>query len=387
MKKYDFDKVIKRSGSDSLKWSAYGSGIIPAWIADMDFMAAPPILEALKARVDHGVFGYAHDPVELRNVIVERLERLYSWRITPQDIIFMPTVISGLNIAAATLGRKGDGVIFNTPVYYPFFSAVTNRDRSIQSTLLASETRGSELYYYPDIKAIEKKMKRNAKLFIFCNPHNPVGRAFNREELTELSRFCLKHKLVMCSDEIHCDLLLGKSKHIPIASISRESAMNSITLMAPSKTFNIPGLGVSFAVIQNQALRHAFMKASAGMIPGVVNLLGLTAAYAAYTKCDDWVRQVRKYLTANRDFAVSFLKENLPEVRHTVPEATYLLWIDFGKLIKGITPKDYLLSNAEIALSDGNLYEPTATNFARLNFGCPRQTLKEILLRIKSALK
>ncbi len=378
---YHFDLPVERRGTDSGKWAWYGEDVLPMWVADMDFASPPPIIDALQKRVAHGVFGYGMDSKPLKQTLVERMARLYGWTIQPDDIVMLPGLVSGLNIVSRAVGERGDGVLINTPVYGPFLTAPVNQYRTLQSAPLHTTQTGRYVDYGLNMDGLAAAVEPSTRLFLLCNPHNPVGRAFTRAELTEIATFCEQHNLVICSDEIHCDLLLGETQHIPIASLASEVAQRTITLMAPSKTFNVPGLGASFAIIQNPALRKQVEAAMAGIVPHV-NILGMVAAEAAYAECDDWLQALRVYLTANRDFAVRYIEAHMPGVVTTNPEATYLLWLDLREAGLGEKPADRLLKDAKLAVNDGAWFGEGGEGFIRMNFGCPRSTLIEGLERI-----
>jgi cystathionine beta-lyase len=382
---YDFDRQIERRGTDSAKWSYFPADVLPMWVADMDFASPPPIIDALAARVQQGVFGYGMESKALKQTLVERMVRLYGWTIKPEDIVYVPGLVSGLNIVNRAVGERGDGVLINTPVYGPFLTAPVNQYRTLQSAPLNVTQVGRRLHYELNMDGLAAAVQPNTKLFLLCNPHNPVGRAFTRAELSAIAAFCESHDLVICSDEIHCDLLLDGTQHIPIASLSPEIAQRTITLMAPSKTFNIPGLGASFAIVQNPALRKQVATAMAGIVPHV-NILGMTAAEAAYAECDDWLAALRAYLIANRDFAVAYIEEHLPGVNLTCPEATYLLWLDLRGLGES-KPAELLMRQAKLAVNEGSWFGEGGEGFVRLNFGCPRSTLEEGLRRLHAGLE
>jgi cystathionine beta-lyase len=383
---FNFDQVVERRGSDSNKWCRYGDEVLPLWVADMDFASPPAIQEALHERIHHGVFGYCNDPETLRAVFCERLESFYGWKIEPEHLVFLPGLVCGLNAVTRAIGTPGDGVLVNTPVYQPFLSAPGNHNRELHAgdLRLTRRARG-EIYYELDLDALEQAIRPNTRLFLLCNPHNPVGRAYTRQELSDLAELCLRHDLVICSDEIHNELLHGDTTHTPIATLSPEIADRTITLMAPSKTFNIPGLGCSMAIVTNPDLRRSLERAMAGIVPHV-NVLGYVAAIAAYRDSTDWMLALRDYLTANRDFAVQFLAERLPQLRYTVPEATYLLWIDCRDAGIPGNPFQFFLEEARVALNEGSGYGEAGTGFVRLNFGCPRATLRQALEQMEEAL-
>lgn len=384
---FDFDRIIDRRASDSGKWHFFDPDVLPMWVADMDFAAPEPIVRALQERVAHGVFGYGKMvPKRLLDVVVERMARLYNWELTRDDVIPLPGLVCGLNVAARAVGEPGDSVLVNTPVYGPFLSAPVNQGRTVVSAPQVVEAQGNRLHYALDVDALEGAAGERTRMFILCNPHNPTGRAFSATELARLAGMAERRDLVICSDEIHAELLLDGAQHIPIATLAPEIAQRTITLIAPSKTFNIPGLGVSFAIVQNKELRRAVQQAMAGIVPHV-NILGIAAAEAAYGgECDDWLAALRAYLTANRDFLVQTVEARLPQLRTTVPEATYLAWLDArGCGIAGDACK-YFNEVGKVAVNDGAWFGKGGEGFVRLNFGCPRATLAEGLARLEAAL-
>jgi cystathionine beta-lyase len=387
---YDFDQAPERRGTDSAKWAYFGADVLPMWVADMDFASPPAIVEALQARVAQGHFGYGWDNPQLRAAVVQRLAVRYGWEIAPEAIVFLPGLVSGLNVVSRAVGQVGDGVVVHTPVYGPFLSAPVNQGRKLQVAPLiehcAEQGQGRTVRYTVDYDGFAGVIDETSRLFILCNPHNPVGRAFGREELQRMAEICLAHDLVICSDEIHCDLLMGETAHVPMGALGAEVAARTITLMAPSKTFNVPGLGFSMAIIPDPTLRKQVEAAGAGIVPHA-NLLGVVAAEAAYTGCDEWLAQLNAYLTANRDFAVAFLQKELPQAPVTCPEATYLLWLDCRELPIEGTPSDFFLKRAKVAVNDGKWFGQGGEGFVRLNYGCPRATLVEGLEKMVEALR
>ena len=381
---YDFDQPVIRAGTDSLKWQRYGAAL-PLWVADMDFSAPEPVLTALQQRIAHGVFGYGAPPDQLTETICARLADRYRWSVTPDQIVYLPGLVCGLNVVCRAIGEPGDAVLVQTPVYPPFLSAPVDQDRQLITAELNAELRAGRLYYTFDDAAFVAKISLKTRLFILCHPHNPVGRSFDRDELTRLAALCEQHDLIICSDEIHCDLLLDGRQHIPLATLAPEIAQRCITLMAPSKTFNIAGLGASFAIIQNPELRQRFKHAMRGIVPDV-NLLALTAALAAYQHGSDWLRELLIYLAANRDYLLDDVDRHLPDMRITVPEATYLAWLDCRNAGIIGNPHSWFLNQARVALNDGATFGPGGEGFVRLNFGCPRTTLIAGLERIRHAL-
>lgn len=381
---YDFDHAPDRRGTDSLKWHRYGDAL-PLWVADMDFISPEPVLAALHERVAHGVFGYGAPPEELTETICVRLATLYQWPVTPEQIVYLPGLVSGLNVACRAIGEPGDAVLVQTPVYPPFLTAPANQDRRLLAAELTAEIRAGQLYYGFDDAAFEAAIDPRTRLFVLCHPHNPVGRAFGIEELQRLAVICERHDLTICSDEIHCDLLLDGRRHPPLATLSPAIAQRCITLMAPSKTFNIAGLGASFAVIQNPELRRRFKQAMRGIVPDA-NILGLCATLAAYRHGGNWLEALLVYLAANRDYVVDYVGRHLPGIRTTIPEATYLAWLDCRDAGLPGNPHEFFLKTAGVALNDGAAFGPGGNGFVRLNFGCPRVRLAEGLERMRAAL-
>jgi len=383
---FNFDTPIERRGTDSGKWSWFGEDVLPMWVADMDFRSPQPIIDALAARVQQGVFGYGTDSSALKATLVERMQRLYGWTIEPESIIMLPGLVSGLNIVSKAVGNPGDSVLTNTPVYGPFLTAPVNQQRRLLAAPLRTAVAGRRLHYGINMEGLEEVIAADTRLFLLCNPQNPVGRAFTHDELTQIAAFCEQHDLIICSDEIHCDLLLGETRHIPIASLSPAVAQRTITLLAPSKTFNIPGLGASLAIVQNPALRRQVEQAMAGIVPHV-NILGMVAAETAYAHCDDWLLALCAYLTANRDFAIQFIETEMAGINVTCPEATYLLWLDCRNVGIGDKPSEFFLRDAKVAVNEGVWFGEGGEGFVRLNFGTPRVILEEGLRQMKAALE
>lgn len=382
--RFDFDQAPNRRHTDSLKWQRYGAAL-PLWVADMDFISPEPVLAALQERVAHGVFGYGAPPDELTATICTRLAALYRWTVAPEQIVYLPGLVTGLNVTCRAVGEPGDAVLVQTPVYPPFLSAPTNQERRLLTAELTAESRDGSLYYSFDDTAFEAAIAPRTRLFLLCHPHNPVGRTFNSAELQRLAALCERHDLTICSDEIHCDLLLDGRRHTPLATLAPEIAQRCITLMAPSKTFNIAGLGASFAIIQNPELRRQFKHAMRGIVPDV-NILALNAALAAYRHGSDWLDELLAYLAANRDYVVDYVQRHLSGIRTTVPEATYLAWLDCRDAGLPDNPHRFFLHQAGVALNNGADFGPGGNGFVRLNFGCPRDRLAEALERMQAAL-
>ena len=379
---YNFDQIIDRRHSNSSKWGRYDEDVLPLWVADMDFVSPEPVIWALLERVNHGVFGYGMEPPELREVVVDRLERLYGWRVSPEALVLLPGVVTGFNLACRAVTSPGDGVLVQTPVYPPILRAYANAGLTRDEMELARQADGR---YIVDFDAFEAAITDRTCVFILCNPHNPVGRVFQRDELERMAEICLRHDIVICSDEIHCDLLFSGSRHLPIASLDPEIAERTITLLAPSKTYNIAGLKSSVAIVPNAKHRKKLNAAKMGLVPGV-NVMGYTAALAAYRDGQSWLEQVLRYLEANRDFVLEYVETHLPGISTGKPEGTYLAWLDCRQSgIQG-NPHEFFLQKARVALNDGKAFGRGGEGFVRLSFGCRRSTLVEALDRMKDAL-
>jgi cystathionine beta-lyase len=378
----DFDQVIDRRHTESIKWHYYGEDALPLWVADMDFVSPEPVVQALRERAGHGIYGYPQEPKELRGIIVDWVARHYGWQIQPDWLVFTPGVVVGFNIACHAVTSSGDGVLIQTPAYPPFFEAPKNAQLVLDQMELTRETTGD---YTIDFDAFESAITDRTRVFILCNPHNPVGRVFRRDELERMADICLRHNLAICSDEIHCDLIYSGYRHIPIAALAPEIAERTITLIAPSKTFNIAGLGCSLAIIPNQELRKQYKAAHAGLVPHI-NLTGYVAALAAYRDGQTWLDELLRYLEGNRDFLLDYVRTQLPGIRMGKPEGTYLAWLDCREAGIAGKPWEFFLQNAKVALNDGEAFGRGGEGFARLNFGCPRSTLVEALDKMKAAL-
>jgi cystathionine beta-lyase len=382
----NFDEIIDRRASGCEKWNFYAEDVLPMWVADMDFRVAPAITQALHQRVDHGIFGYAKPSVALAEAICRRLLKRYDWAVTPEQIVYYPGVVIGMNVAARAFSANSEGLLMLTPVYPPILLAPEIAARTRQAAQLVPIYHGNTIRYEIDFDAFEAAITEHTRVLLLCNPHNPGGRTFTRAELMRIAEICERHDIVIISDEIWSDLTLGDAEHLPIASLAPEIAARTITLMAPSKTFNLPGLGFSFAVIPNEARRTRVQQAGEGILP-LTNVMGSAAAFAAYTESEAWLNDLRRYLTANRDTMVAFLAERLPQLRTTVPDASYLAWIDCRAAGINGSPQAFFLQHAKVGLSDGAIFGPGGEGFVRMNLGCPRATLIEGLERMQYALE
>ena len=378
---FDFDSIVDRTTTPSIKWQRYGKDVLPMWVADMDFRSPEPVVQALQARIAHGIFGYEQSPPNLREVIVARLQALYQWTVAPEAITFLPGVVPAFNMAVQALVDADGALLVQTPVYPPILHAAETA--GVRSHAMAL-TRGADGRYTIDFDRFADQAD-GTQMFLLCNPHNPVGRVFTQAELTRMAEICLQNDMLICSDEIHGDLIYSGHQHRPIASLSPEVAAHTITLMAPSKTFNIAGLHASFAVIPDADVRKRFKAARRGML-GSVNALGHTAALAAYQEGQPWLDALLRYLEANRDFLLDYVAHNLPGLRVAAPEGTFLAWIDCRDAGIPGNPHQFFLQHAHVVLNDGATFGEDGTGFVRLNFGCPRAMLTDGLERMRNAL-
>ncbi len=383
---FDFDTLPQRHGTDSQKWQKYaGKDILPLWVADMDFRSSPAILAALHERVEQGIFGYARPTASTVSAVTDALAARYDWIINPAWIVWLPGLVCGLNVTAQAFAQPGEEILTLTPVYPPFMTAPKNSGRVSVTVPFVLNTTGPSAHWDIDWDALERAITPQTKLFFLCNPHNPLARVWRRDELLRLGEFCARHDLVLCSDEIHCDLILDPSlPHIPTATLSPEIAARSITLMAPSKTYNVPGLGTSFAIISDATLRARFVHATAGIVAEVTTL-GFTACEAAYRDSEPWRQDLLAYLRGNRNFLLEFLARELPGLHVAAPiEATYLAWINIESL--NLANPIAHFEQHGVGLSECAFFGAKRGSHVRLNFGCPRTTLTEALRRMKTAV-
>ena len=388
MKTYNFDELVDRTNTNSLKYDAraafFGKAdILPLWVADMDFRTPDFILDAIKKRAEHEIFGYTFKPESYTQSIVNWLKRRYNWEIKPEWISFSPGVVAGLTLAIEALSKPGDGVIVQPPVYFPFFDSVKGTGRQMIENPLKLENGR----YHFDLDDLKKKITPTTRLLLLSNPHNPGGMAWNEKELTALAQICLEHKILIISDEIHSDLIFDGFRHTPLAGISDEIAQNCVVCMAPSKTFNTAGLTTSFLVIPNKRYLVAYERVMRLPHLHMGNIFGTVALEAAYTHGDEWLAQLMQYLQGNYSLLEKFFQENLPEVKVMRPEATYLIWIDFSAF--GLTDEllNQKLIEAGVGLNRGVQFGKQGTGFMRINIGCPRSVLREALTRIKNVFQ
>jgi cystathionine beta-lyase len=385
---YNFDTVIDRSNNFAAKWSEmdkkYGTNdLLPMWVADMDFKTAPCIIDALRERLEQGIYGYTTRPNSYNESIVNWLSRRYDWNIKSEWLVYSPGVIPTISILIQEMTNKNDKIMIQEPVYSPFNNVIKDNSREL---VISPLKKLKDRNYVMDYEDIESKIK-DVKLFILCNPHNPVGRVWTKEELQRLGDICLKNNVKVISDEIHSDIIFKGHKHIPFASICEEFEQNTITCMAPTKTFNIAGLQTSYVILPNQEDYKLLDSAFARIDIRRNNSFSLVATEAAYNHGEDWLNEFLEYLECNVDFAIKYIEENMPTLKVKKPEGTYLLWVDFSEL--GLSDEDLakiLIERGKVALNQGTSFGLGGNGFQRINLACPRSMVEEALVRIEKSI-
>ncbi len=385
---YNFDEIIDRNGTNCLKVDAlqerYGSSdLIPLWVADMDFKAPPAVIDAIIKRAQHGIFGYTRPSQEYHDSIRNWLDKHHYWQIKQEWTSFIPGIVKGIGFVVSCFTDRNDKIIIQPPVYHPFRIIPTLQHREvIDNELILKENR-----YYMDLEGLKKKIALGAKILILCNPHNPGGRVWTKQELIDLAEICYDNNVLVISDEIHADLAHKGHKHIPFATVSDKAAMNSITFMAPSKTFNIAGIVSSFSVIPNQKIRdkfHAYLE-SFELEEGYI--FAYTATKAAYQHGEEWLVQAKEYIWGNIQFVDNYLKENIPQIKAMIPDASYLIWLDCRNLnLSQPQLEDLFVNKAKLALNTGTMFGKGGEGFMRLNVGSPRSILAKALAQLKDAV-
>lgn len=378
-----FDKSVNRRDSDSIAWSRFGSDILPFWVADMDFHAPLEIIEAIKQRADQGIFGYGDGYPKLREVFAERMQKLFQWKVQPDQIRCTAGILPILYFLICRLTTVDQSVLLFTPAYPPFFKLVKESGRKLVEYQMEEKVEQSTISYHIDFEKLAKTVTDKTKLLIFCSPHNPVGKVFSKEELIQLTDFCLSKGITIISDEIHSELVL-KGQHTPTAAISDEVANAVITLSGPTKTFNLPGLKVSHLIIQNSKLRREIFESSMEAVADV-SPISACAAQAAYEKCDYWKEALLVYLRANRDFTSQFIRNNFPQAALTHLDATYLSWIKMSAYRVGKTPYEIALSKGKVAFGEGKNFGTEFKDYIRISLASPRSMLEEGLQRLSLA--
>jgi cystathionine beta-lyase len=385
---YDFDRVIERRGTDAVKWDGLQArfGVddaIPMWVADMDFASPPCVVEALVERARHPIYGYTLRSDAYYEAVTGWLRRRHGWEVRREWLGHSPGVVSGLGLLVAALTEPGDRVIIQPPVYYPFTRVIQTWGRQVVHNPLRFDGQR----YTMDFDDLERCAREGAKMLILCSPHNPVGRVWTREELTRLGEICLAHGVLVVSDEIHSDLVYPGYRHTPFASLSPAFAENSVTCLAPSKTFNLAGLNTSVLVIPNERLRAAFQASPVTSVTTGTNVFGATALIAAYTHGDAWLDALLAYLQESLAYLRDYFASHIPAIRVIEPEGTYLVWLDCRGLGLADDELDrFMLREAGIATDEGHIFGPGGSGFQRLNIACPRSVLVRALQQLRDAV-
>ena len=384
-----FNEKIDRLKTSSVKWELtkeiFGKADLwPMWVADMDFKPPQAVLNAIKNRVDHGVFGYTFVPPSTARAIVDWLLRRHQWEVSPSWLLYCSGIVQAISAAIQSFTEEGDRVLLQSPVYTPFFEMIKKNNRLVVNSPLTLVNGKYEINF----SSFEESLQQGCKLFLLCSPHNPGGRVWTRDELMKIGELCLKYNCLILSDEIHSDIIYKDFKHIPVASLSSELSERVITLIAPSKTFNLAGLQASAVIIKNEELRRQFHETLSKQGVFSLNTFGMVAMEAAYREGEPWLEELINYLQENKEFALDFLHEHLPEITCVKSEGTYLLWLDCRKL--NVTEEELrklLIEKGKLALEPGTKYGPGGEGFVRMNIACPREDVKEGLERLKKALK
>lgn len=395
MATYNFDKIINRKGTNCLKYDyaverGKPADVLPLWVADMDFTVSEEITKSLHAAVDHGIYGYTQPKDAYYNAITNWMEKNHNWKTKREWIMKTPGVVFALGAAVKAFTKPGDAVLIQNPVYYPFTNIIRDNDRRVIDNTLVYEKRVTEgkSQYSIDYEDFERKIvQENIKLFILCNPHNPVGRVWNREELQYLGEICLRHHVIVVSDEIHNDFVYPGFEHTVFANVDPRFTEFTVTCTAPSKTFNLAGLQISNIFISNETLREAFQKEIDKTGYDELNALGAVACEAAYRGGQEWLDQLRAYLLENLNFLRAYLQEKLPQIHLVEPEGTYLVWLDCSELgISGKELDQFIVEKAGLWLDGGAMFGPSGADFQRVNIACPRATLELALDKLKAAV-
>jgi len=386
--KYNFDEIIDRKNTSCVKWDFAeqyfeAKDILPMWVADMDFKTPDFIVDAIKKRAAHEIYGYTVRPESYYSSMINWIDKKHQWKIEKDWIIFSPGIVPAVNMAVMAYTNPGDKIIVQPPVYFPFFSAVKDNGRQLVYNQLQLENGR----YNMDFQDLEKKIDNRTKMIIISNPHNPGGSAWTKDELTKLGEICIKHHIILISDEIHSDLVIPPFKHTAAANISEEIANVTISMMAPSKTFNLAGMASSSVIISNPKLRNDFQVFLDRVHVGMGNLFGMVASEAAYTHGKEWLDQMLHYVKGNLDYVEKYIKEKMPQIKMMRPEATYMIWLDFRSLgLSNENLKAFVLQKAKLGLNDGPVFGPGGEGFQRMNLACPTSIVEEGMLRLKRAI-
>lgn len=384
---WNFDEKVEREGTSCVKYDlrkeVFGrEDVIPMWVADMDFKTPDFIIAAIRKRLEHEICGYSFRDPEYFSSLASWLSTRHNWHVNTEWIIFSPGIVPALNFCTLAFTSPGDSIIVQPPVYFPFFSAVEAHGRKLVHNHLI-ERNGQWLM---DFDSLESMIDSSTKMIIISNPHNPVGRVWKRDELARLAAICNERKVLILSDEIHCDLMLPGSEHTPLASLSEETALNSVTLVAPSKTFNLAGLSTSSVIIPNPELRKSFSRILENLHIGNGNIFGNIASAAAYSNGHKWLDALMAYLSGNVELVMDFCRERIPEIKPVRPEATYMIWLDCRN--SGISTKElqkFFVNEAGIGMNEGSVFGPGGEGYMRMNIATTRDTVRKSLEQIEQA--
>lgn len=385
---YDFDRLVDRTASDSVKWGARKSlfkneEAIPMWVADMDFPAPQEVIEALKSRVEHGVYGYGMIPQEYYETVRNWLQKRHGWNVEADWILHVPGVLAGVSFALNIVTQPGDKVLIQPPVYHPFRHLVENLQRTVVNSPLKSENG----HYEMDYEGLEAQLQKGVKAAILCSPHNPIGRVWTADELRRYAELCEKYDVFVIADEIHSDLILPGHRHTPYATVSKNAAQHSVTLIAPSKTFNLAGFHAATAIAPDDAFRDALKQGLQQFHVGNPDILAKVALQTAYEKGEDWLELLLNYIADNVRFIQGFVTEHLPEIQVTPIEGTYLLWLDFRSMnLDQEALQEFMIHEAGIALNEGSMFGEEGTGFMRMNVACPRETVERAMRQLETAM-
>jgi cystathionine beta-lyase len=386
--KYNFDKIINRENTNCIKYDLRKKlfkkdDVIPMWVADMDFETPSFIKDAILQRAEHQIYGYSFRPDSFYDSIVNWVKTYHNWEINLKQISFSPGVVPGIAISVLAFTKPGDKIIVQPPVYFPFFTTIKENGRQVVENKLINK----DGCYSMDFDDLLSQIDLRTKMIIISNPHNPVGRVWKKQELEKLVEICEKNEVLIISDEIHSDIVFSQNKHIPIATISEYARENTITFMAPSKTFNLAGLSTSVAIFGNKKLQKTYNLYLENLHLNLGNVFGNIASEAAYTNGYEWVVEMKNYILENINFAHKFISEEIPQINFIKPEATYLLWIDFSKLnMTDNDLNDFLINKAGIALNLGNTFGSGGEKYMRMNVACTKEVLTKALNQLKTAI-
>lgn len=389
MPQYNFDEIIDRKGTNALKTDAlaprYGNpDLIPLWVADMDFKSPPAVTNAIIERAKHGIFGYTSPSQEYYDAITNWVSRHHNWKVEQEWLTFIPGIVKGIAFVIDCFTSKDHQIIIQPPVYHPFRIIPTLHHRIVKDNPLKLEAG----QYKMDLDGLEKLIEPASKILILCNPHNPGGRVWTKQELIDIAEICYDHKILVISDEIHSDLAFLPNKHIPFASVSEKAASNSITFMAPSKTFNIAGIVSSYSIIPNKELRDKFNAYLTSSELEEGHIFAYLAAQAAYDNGDEWLIQAKEYICKNITFVDQYMKANIPQIKVMIPEASFLIWLDCTKL--NLSQKDLVslfVNDAKLALNDGTMFGHGGEGHMRMNIGTPLTNIQKALDNLKKAIE